>query len=157
PDIPPALAGVVETALAKEPSARFGNVISLGHALVEASRAAVEQTSLLGLPQHAAPVTRRYHSPAADDDMEIERLGGWQQPPAPPPSAQARRKHPRVPFVTPVRLVLRDGGTIDGRSEDISEGGLLVVVNGATPGDHGRVNVRFALPLTGRIVQIPAQ
>ncbi|NUP04837.1 MAG: protein kinase [Polyangiaceae bacterium] len=70
----------------------------------------------------------------------------------------SRRRHQRAPFITPVRLVRADGTHIDARSEDISEGGLLLVVpragDAAVPneGASETVMVRFALPTTGRVV-----
>ena len=70
-------------------------------------------------------------------------------------SAPARRRAARTAYVTPVSIILRGGERIDGRSEDISEGGLLVV----TPKpcrDGEAVRVRFALPITGQVVTLPA-
>ena len=42
-------------------------------------------------------------------------------------------------------------GSIDGRSEDVSVGGLFVVSRGGLPAGT-EVTVRFALPLDGRVV-----
>jgi c-di-GMP-binding flagellar brake protein YcgR len=50
-----------------------------------------------------------------------------------------------------VRIVQQDGRSIDGKSEDISEGGLLVMAERAC-GAAEQVEIRFALPTTGRIV-----
>jgi serine/threonine-protein kinase len=86
-----------------------------------------------------------------------------QPPPMPPqptvaksaesPQADAaqRRRYARAPYVTPVRIVQQDGRSIDGKSEDISEGGLLVMADRAC-GAAEQVEIRFALPTTGRIV-----
>jgi hypothetical protein len=62
-----------------------------------------------------------------------------------------RRRYPRAPYVTPVRIKHRDGRTLDGRSEDISEGGLLVLADRPCQAEEN-VEIRFALPTTGRIV-----
>lgn len=67
---------------------------------------------------------------------------------------ETRRQQRRAPYVTPVRLVLTSGNA-DGRSEDISSGGMLVTVRGDADVSP-RVIVRFALPTTGRVVSIPA-
>jgi c-di-GMP-binding flagellar brake protein YcgR len=51
--------------------------------------------------------------------------------------------------------VQNETGGVDGRSEDISEGGMLVVCEGLLPqGQTARV--RFGLPTTGRIVTCEA-
>lgn len=70
------------------------------------------------------------------------------------PARQRARRFARAPFVTPVR-VLRDVGHIDGRTEDISEGGiLLVAARSFEPSEP--VRVRFCLPFSGRMVTLPA-
>ncbi len=70
----------------------------------------------------------------------------------PPPS---RREHVRAGYVTPVRLRRPNGEAIDGRTEDISEGGLLVLT-AADVAPEESVLVRFALPRSGRMVSVPA-
>jgi c-di-GMP-binding flagellar brake protein YcgR len=56
--------------------------------------------------------------------------------------------------VTPVHIAL-PGGAVEGRTEDISEGGLLVIARDAFE-PSVRVVVRFALPIEGRVVSCPA-
>ena len=60
---------------------------------------------------------------------------------------------PRAPYVTMASL-LRDGqSAIDAKIEDISEGGVLVVVGEpCTPG--ATMRLRFALPMSGRVVEV---
>jgi serine/threonine protein kinase len=71
------------------------------------------------------------------------------------PTVAQRRVFPRAAYGTPVRLVRSDGATIDGRSEDISEGGLLLLTErSAVAGEL--VQVRFASPVAGAIVTVPA-
>lgn len=67
-----------------------------------------------------------------------------------------RREHERAPYATPIRIVMSDGTTADGRSEDISCGGLLVQV---PPGAKltEQVQVRFARPGSGLIATVPAK
>lgn len=68
----------------------------------------------------------------------------------PPPTAEQRR-FPRASYRTPVRLEVTGFGSVDGRTEDISVGGLLVVARAEVePGT--KLNVRFALPVDGRLV-----
>jgi c-di-GMP-binding flagellar brake protein YcgR len=83
-----------------------------------------------------------------------------QPAPAPPqaqqPPPEARRRLARAPYVT-LATLHRDSTSnpIDARIEDISEGGVLLVANEAcTQGDV--VRLRFATPMTGRMIEIPA-
>lgn len=69
--------------------------------------------------------------------------------------AGAGRRFRRGSYTTPVRLVLASGASLDGRSEDVSEGGLLVIAARDCPTDT-RLEVRFALPIDGRIMTLTA-
>ncbi len=72
-----------------------------------------------------------------------------------PVAPAPRRKMPRAAYMTPIRLGLGDR-TVDGRTEDISVGGLLVLSRDPlTP--ETDVTARFALPIEGRIVETPAR
>jgi serine/threonine protein kinase len=71
----------------------------------------------------------------------------------PPPM---RRTHPRAAYVTPVRVKRPNGATVDGRTEDISEGGLLVLANAPTA-LREEVLVRFALPSSHKMVSLAAR
>ncbi len=88
--------------------------------------------------------------------------------PGSPETGVSRRRHRRAPYIAPCRVVRENGSYIDGRSEDISEGGLLVVLpqslRGASvdvsaalsaQGAVESVRVRFALPTTGLVVTVP--
>jgi uncharacterized protein (TIGR02266 family) len=70
------------------------------------------------------------------------------------PAPVEQRRVPRAPYNTPVRIVVREG-VVDGRSEDISEGGLLVLTL-ASCAPEQRVSVRFALPLEGKVTAVEA-
>ena len=78
--------------------------------------------------------------------------------PPPPASIAAsagpseQRRHIRAPFRTPVRLELQGAAPVDGRSEDISGGGLLIMTSKASVTKGATVIVRFALPIDGRVV-----
>ncbi|MCB9596759.1 MAG: PilZ domain-containing protein [Sandaracinaceae bacterium] len=75
-------------------------------------------------------------------------------PPSEPP-ARLRRKSPRVAYVSAIRVRLGGDATLDGRTENICEGGLLVLgVGNVEVG--ASVLVRLALPASGRIVSEPA-
>jgi serine/threonine-protein kinase len=130
PDLDPALVPVLQRAIAKKRADRFPNAIDLARALHAAVPAERRRTTLLGAP----PVPKFA--------------------PATPPAADPRRKVPRAPYVTPVSLAV-GGGTVDGRSEDISEGGLLVITRQACEANQ-RAKVRFASPIEGRVVTCDA-
>ena len=127
--IPRPLATVIARALASDDTA-FESAKDLAAALLEAVPTSRERTQLLDA------------SPLARDEM----LG-------PPPSSPGadQRRYARAPYRTPVRIEVPGIGAVDGRTEDISGGGLLVVTRG-TVKEGTEVTVRFALPLDGRVV-----
>lgn len=71
-----------------------------------------------------------------------------------------RRRFARAPYVTPCRIHRSDGTHIDGRTEDISAGGLLVLIDRplATPVHQTGEDVRvhFSPPLGGGLLKLPA-
>jgi serine/threonine-protein kinase len=139
PDVPPALAAVVEKALAKNPADRHSDAFSLANELVAASGLDRGYSELLGVGARPISVSARGVAPA----------------PLHPPRPDGKRRFARAPYVTPLRITLPDGSLLDSRSEDISEGGLLVFGTEQCP-DGATVLVTFALPLTGRIVSLGA-
>ena len=140
PEAPAALVRAIERALSKEPERRFADARELASALIESARPTRGYTSLLGIRRVAPP------------PLPL-RAGAGEAAPAAGP--QGRRKHARAPYVTPVRLVRADGSTIDGRSEDVSEGGMLLLTE--RPCENAeRVRIRFALPVSGKIVMLDA-
>jgi serine/threonine protein kinase len=130
PDLDPALAAVLQRAVAKKRSDRFLTALDFARALHAAVPAERRRTTLLGAP----PVPKFA--------------------PANAPAADPRRKMPRAPYVTPVSLAVT-AGTVDGRTEDISEGGLLVISRQACEPNQ-RAKVRFASPIEGRVVTCEA-
>jgi serine/threonine-protein kinase len=162
PDLPPALAVVLETALEKEASSRFHDAGELGRALVAASGLAPGRSSLL------SPTANE----AGEDEDESERAIQLVKKKAPragstpdsgptstPPSSAAvshRRHHARVPYVTPVVLVSATGSEIAARSEEISEDGMLVVAPLALA-LGAPMRVSFASPTTGEMLVVDAR
>jgi len=130
PELDPALAAVFQRAVAPKRADRFPSALEFARALHAAVPAERRRTTLLGAPP-------------------IPKFG----PPEPAP-ADPRRKMPRAPYVTPVSLAV-GGGTVDGRTEDISEGGLLVITR-QTCEPNQRATVRFASPIEGRVVTCEA-
>ncbi len=128
-DLPETLRSLLLRALATDERA-FASAKELGAAFQSGSPRARERTQLLeASPElRAAPEGR----PAAEASADQRRWG-------------------RAPYRTPVRIEVPGIGAVDGRSEDISGGGLLVVSRaGLKAGTE--VTVRFALPLDGRVV-----
>jgi c-di-GMP-binding flagellar brake protein YcgR len=77
------------------------------------------------------------------------------RPSAPASGPDHKRQFLRAPYVTPVSLVLPDGSSIEARSEEISEEGMLVL--SPLHFDLGvPLGVRFASPMTGEMIAIDA-
>lgn len=130
PELPDSLAMIAECALAKRREERFPDVVALGRAIHEALPESPTQTSFLGPP----PPPRFAATRAVD--------------------ARQRRRAPRAPYVTPVHLVL-SRGSVDGRTEDISTGGMLVLTRQPCEPNQ-RLTIRFALPIEGHVVSCEA-
>lgn len=127
-EIPATLLPLLTRALASDASA-FASAKELSQALQGAAPRARERTQLL----EASPKAR-------------EAAVG----PSPAPASEQRR-WARAPYRTPVRIEVSGIGAVDGRSEDISGGGLLVLSRGSLKAGT-EVTVRFALPVDGRVV-----
>ncbi len=126
--VPIELCDVVDQSIAKTKANRFQTARELATAL-SALPGASPRTTLLGPP----PLPNR---------------------PAGEPATAQRRQWRRAPYNSPVSLLL-SSGTLDGRSEDISEGGVLVLSReGCASGQ--RVGLRFALPMEGKVVSVEA-
>lgn len=125
PEIPEALAEVVDRAMRRDREARYQSAKELKDALLAAQPNASRTTRLLDSDRRVRP--------SAPDAVPVEQ----------------RRRHRRAPYATPVRI-LSDTQDIEGRNEDISEGGMLVISHERIePGSS--VTVKFALPTNGRI------
>ena len=129
-DLPLPISVVVDRAIAKSRASRFSSVQDLSAAIEAAVPGAGRLTTLLG--------------PAAAPRPDLA-------------SAVQRRRATRAPYNTPVQLVLRgqQAQTMDGRTEDISEGGMLVLSRDGCTADQ-RIVVRFALPMEGKVVSAEA-
>jgi serine/threonine protein kinase len=139
PESPPELCAVVEKALAVDPSDRFATARAFAEALAAVIPQLAPPASLLGLrPRSRPPDAAEFRVRTAE-----------------PPAPVQRRRFARAPYVTPVRIYRKDAPPVDGRSEDISVGGLLVLTPQACNQEE-RVQVRFALPLTGRVIAVAA-
>jgi serine/threonine protein kinase len=128
-DSGPELSEIIEQALARKPEDRIQTAVDFGRALYDALPSARSRTYFLGppvVPKFGPPPSR--HAPTAQ-----------------------RRRSPRAGYSTPVQIQLQSGASIDGRSEDISEGGMLIICRDMAEAG-GIATVRFALPIEGKIV-----
>lgn len=135
--VPPALASVVERAIGQE---RFVAIGDLRHALEDAEPAAREPTHLFS----ASLRERKSEAPrtdvAAPSPTDTQKTQAMEQ-----------RKFARAPYRTPVRVEVPGVGAFDGRSEDVSCGGLFIVTHAdITTGTS--ITIRFALPIDGRVI-----
>ncbi|MGH7434263.1 MAG: PilZ domain-containing protein, partial [Polyangiaceae bacterium] len=65
-----------------------------------------------------------------------------------------RRQFVRAPYVTPVRIRSATGSELNGRSEEISEEGMLVLT--PLPFALGvQLRLMFATPITGEMITVP--
>ncbi len=154
PEVPPELAAAIERACASDPAARHATAESFGLALRKAAPGAAPG-SLLGIRPGPPPPPARAGTPSLIVDSRPS-AGGPSRAPLPPPLPlpATRRRFPRAPYVTPVRILHGDM-VLDGRSEDVSVGGLLVLAPQAFE-QAELVQVRFALPMTGRVIEVSA-
>lgn len=157
PETPPDLASTILKALSREAGDRFATMRELREAL-EACRAAQSGpgAALLQQQGQARPVTS---GPGPQGSTTTQ--GATQNQPTSAAAAAAdngisRRRFARAPYITPARLVRASGEVLDGRIEEVSEGGLLFL--GAKSCESGeRVRLKFALPATGRIADVVAE
>jgi len=155
PDLPSSVSSAIARAMSASPADRFADM----DAFLSACGASEAKPVAILAPSRPRPEDRPT-TPVKPDAAE---------------TAVSRRRFARAPYITPCRVVRADGATIDGRSEDISEGGLLIVLSqreesraggppagpaGAPAGQEKpqpeRVRVRFALPTTGVIATVDA-
>jgi hypothetical protein len=145
PEVPEALAAAVERALAHRPEDRFPDAGMFASAL----------GVILGLEPDADAVVDSDPAARRGGFVRLDLLGPKVSAapaavvaaprPLPSPSAAQRRRHVRAPYVTEALVLRADGTPIEGRTEDVSEGGVLVATT-ETCALGERVRVRFALP-----------
>jgi serine/threonine protein kinase len=174
-DVPAALSAVVERCLRHQRAERYHDARSLIAALEATGLTRAPTTLLTGAFDEAAEIEeyvspsgqlRRRAAPQRDapvlsiepEPMDSERptsISGVRKPLAPPPlPGVARRQHVRAPYATPVRITAALG-PIDGRTEDLSRGGVLVLTGRDIPLGE-RVTLKFALPTDGGLAHCDA-
>ena len=181
PGVPVELEQAIEKALARDPAARHATARAFAEALSQVPVGDSVTSSLLGIRAAAPPLPNRSLArvavppapakvpPRPGSPAPFAALLSAQPvtaaaalpasvgavPPRLPELPSTRRRFARAPYVTPARILRANGGTLDGRSEDISVGGLLVLAPQAFAQEE-RVTVRFALPITGKLLDVPA-
>lgn len=125
-ELPRELVSVVKRAMATEASERFQDAQEVFAALGSWAHDQHQGAPLLG-------------------------LGGQEKKAA--PEVEARRRFTRVPYVTPVFLRGKDGQEFFGKSQDVSTGGMLVVIAGQAE-DCEMTEARFVLPTSGKSVSV---
>jgi serine/threonine-protein kinase len=154
PDVPAELAAAIERVLSREAADRYPDAQSFAQALRKAAPAGAVG-SLLGIRQGPPPPPPRPGAPTVPrPDSAGQPTAKPMAVPPPLPQPATRRRFPRAPYVTPVRII-HGARVLDGRCEDISVGGLLVLMPQAFE-QAELVKVKFALPVTGRVIEIGA-
>ncbi len=133
PDVPAALAQAVDRATLQDARDRYSSTRELAFACLDALGQIPRLALLEAQPQSASLLEEH----AARRSAKVD-------------DGSSRRRHVRAPYVTPVRVFVGERH-VDGRTEDVSEGGLLVVVDEEVPNETP-VRVRFTLPTHGRVV-----
>ncbi len=161
PDVPPALALVIENALEKDAAARFQSAAELRRALVAASGLTPGPSTLLSVSEDEIIVEEddAVEEPEEVTEPEIKLVRKKARASENPESALGspvhRRQFIRAPYVTPVVLISATGSAVDARSEEISEEGMLVLTPVAFVLGAG-LKARFASPLTGEMISVGA-
>ena len=166
PQVPIELEQAIEGALVGDPKDRYASARAFAEALSRVPTGDAVPSSLLGLrapvprptPNRGGPQQRGPVLPAkAMVPPRPVVATGAAQPASPsrPELPAKRRRFARAPYVTQTRISRADGSILEGRSEDISAGGLLVLAPQAFAQEE-RVTVRFALPITGKLLEVPA-
>jgi serine/threonine protein kinase len=150
-DVPDALARLVATLLEREPEKR--------------PQSSEDVMRMLRAVQGTLPASKLPAGPPAalrrPEPMKIPGGTPVAETPVSAPKPQfddpsQRRQFARVPYVSQIRIIYADGMALDGRSEDVSEGGLLAVTDRRCR-DNEQAELRFALPLDGRVAKIPVE
>jgi serine/threonine protein kinase len=140
-DVPAAFRLILSRCLARAPEDRFQDAAELRAAL---------QARLLDFDQSVTTAGARVQHQRPQPDTIADA-----------PAAKhnrrhtSRRKHARAPYTTLARITQQSGDFLDGRLEEVSEGGLQFIGDRALAAGE-TVKIRFALPATGRVTEVVA-
>ncbi len=144
PDAPKELSDVVERCLRRDASDRFGSMEDVVSALE--SCAADRAVDVLG--DARGPLgAERAEAERAEPEKAPSRMSG---------GVESRREYQRAQYITLARVSRLEGRWIDGRIEDVSEGGVLFVSTEACVSGEA-VRLRFASPISGRVADVAAR
>jgi len=147
-DVPEAMAATIMRCLEKDPEARFA---TMHEVVAELSPLVFSEAGSRTSPVAAE---RAMSTPRAVKNTMPDTPVSRRATPAKSVASEARR-FPRAPYTTPAKLTLQDGKVLDGRIEELSEGGAqFIAERGVASGE--RAVFRFALPISGRVCQVNA-
>jgi serine/threonine-protein kinase len=147
PDVPEPFAAIVDRCLSRAAADRFESTRALAAALQSCLSTKADDISLLWRgPRGDRPRT---------GDRDKTTLAAVPTAKQKPENAASRRKHPRVPYSALARIRCADGSVIDGRVEEVSEGGLQFIGAGTVVVGQ-TANIRFALPASGLVTEVDA-
>ncbi|HEX4474289.1 MAG TPA: serine/threonine-protein kinase [Polyangiaceae bacterium] len=153
-DVPKQLADVIHKSLRRDATERWATMGEFASALAECTDQRLSTIDIL----HGA-ARDRPGAPSVRQPMSVAIppvAGPAAAAPAAAAAPETRRVHARAPYVTLCRLAREKGKATDGRVEDVSEGGVLLVANEAC--STGEViRLRFALPISGKVIDISAK
>jgi serine/threonine protein kinase len=149
PDVPEALVKIIDRSLSRAPEDRFQSAEEMQSALAALAGRSLDSLNLLMRERKAPEPAAQRHRP------EAETLADGPQAKSPRADWTTRRKHPRAPYTTLARITRQGGKAVDGRIDEVSEGGLQFVGDCAIDVSE-RVVLRFALPASGTMIQVAA-
>jgi serine/threonine protein kinase len=156
PDVPKQLASVIQRSLRRDAAERYANMGEFASALAECVEQRLSSIDILRGGGRERPYAPSERKPEPAKPAAAPAAAAPVAAPAAAVEPEKRREHSRAPYVTLARLAREKSNATDGRLEDLSEGGVLLVSNEAcTAGEV--IRLRFALPISGRVVDISAR
>ncbi len=144
-EVSPAFEQIIQRGLSPNPDDRYRSAGDLSKALLVA----------LGSPLPTLELLDRASDLVGASYLKYEVSSEPSSRQIPPPPPIGRRQYARAPYVTPVRILFANQ-TCDGRTADISEGGMMVVADQACE-EGENVKVRLPLPTTGKVAVLEAR
>lgn len=141
-DVPEQLERIVAKCLMRSADERYRDAAQLREALQQCASPGVASVRLLTGTHERATTNSELPPTVADvpNARKASRLA-------------SRRRYPRAAYTTLARISLQNGQSVDGRVEEISEGGLQFVGEHSVPVGE-EATIRYGLPTSGRIVEL---
>lgn len=156
PAISLAVARVIDKALSVDPAQRFDTAEHFAAALAGVANVGAGPLQLLS-PTVGSPASVAAAAVAVPAPTSLSRTTvGVTDPTELVIDLVQRRRSPRAPYLTPVRVLAGPDNEIhDGRAQDISESGMQIVLNRELSVGT-KVTLRFALPMSGTLAVVRA-